>query len=204
MHRSPKMRHLKAGYFAIFMVRFDAKVLVTIDVLMCACVPIASPHPHVPTACCCAIGLENRDSEQSAVYTCNCVSHINWRNEYSADGWWIKGGKSYFNKFLEDWNTTCDQTVLRSWIHKNSFSGFCSDCLLCIFYSFSVNLKLLFQVVLNFMWKELIAGVRRRVSCYNWAGLSWRVHSIQAQRQHIRWGTKSRASLSYTGVYIFF
>lgn len=204
MHRSPKMRHLKAGYFAIFMVRFDAKVLVTIDVLMCACVPIASPHPHVPTACCCAIGLENRDSEQSAVYICNCVSHINWRNEYSADGWWIKGGKSCFNKFLEDWNTTCDQTVLRSWIHKNSFSGFCSDCLLCIFYSFSVNLKLLFQVVLNFMWKELIAGVRRRVSCYNWAGLSWRVHSIQAQRQHIRWGTKSRASLSYTGVYIYF
>lgn len=74
MHRSPKMRHLKAGYFAIFMVRFDAKVLVTIDV--CVCVPIASLHPHVPTACCCAIGLERRDSEQSAVYICNCVSHI--------------------------------------------------------------------------------------------------------------------------------
>lgn len=112
MHRSPKMRHLKAGYFAIFMVRFDAKVLVTIDVLMCACVPIASPHPHVPTACCCAIGLENRDSEQSAVYICNCVSHINWRNEYSADGWWIKGGKA---ALISSWKIEIPLVIKQFW-----------------------------------------------------------------------------------------
>lgn len=164
---------------------------------MCACVPIASPHPHVPTACCCAIGLERWDSEQSAVYICNCVSHINWRNEYSADGWWIKGGKV---TLISSWKIEIPLVIKQFW--EAGSTRIVSDCLLCIFYSFSVNLKLLFQVVLNFMWKEFIAGVRRRVSCYNWAGLSWRVHSMQAQWQHIRWGTKSRASLSY--IYIYF